>query len=242
MTLMLLAALPGFAFEVERTPSSDVEVGWGAFPVAYEVRTDGRLRGAALESVHQAFLTWSRVEGSDVRFEGVEAPGGPRAAGYDDTHTVFVDSSWPYDDSVLAYASTWVDEATGEMVHFDLAINGRLDWLEEVGPDDEAPAYDLRSAVLHEVGHALGLGHSDEPEAVMFAELDAGVMRRALHADDADAVAYRYPEGDFLEVGEVADDDGAPLPLPVGCQVAPTAPGLLLLWAPVALRRRRRSA
>lgn len=236
MPSALLLLLPvASAFEVERT-TSDAEVGWARFPVAYEVRTDGRLKGAALESVHQAFLTWSRVDGSDVAFEGTENPGGPRAAGYDDTHTVFVDSSWPYGDQVLAYAATWADEATGEMVHFDLAINGRLDWAEEGDDDDDV--HDLRSAVLHEIGHALGLGHSEVPDAVMYAELDRGVVRRTLHEDDVDAVTYRYPYGAYTL--DESDDGSAPFDaLPVACQVGPTGAAWALPLLPLLAFRRR---
>jgi hypothetical protein len=51
--------------------------------------------------------------------------------------------------------------------------------------------YDLETAVVHELGHSLGLGHSSDPNSVMYATLTTGVSRRALttadlHIPDAD--------------------------------------------------------
>ena len=47
--------------------------------------------------------------------------------------------------------------------------------------------------LLHELGHALGLGHSSVSEAVMVAIYD-GV--RPLHEDDLRGITYLYPDLD----------------------------------------------
>ena len=46
----------------------------------------------------------------------------------------------------------------------------------------------------HEVGHVLGLGHSLDEEATMFAETSEGeTKKRDLHEDDELALQYLYP-------------------------------------------------
>src|SRR6202007_1516989 len=44
--------------------------------------------------------------------------------------------------------------------------------------------YDFQTVVTHELGHALGFGHSDDPNSPMFESLPTGVTRRTLTAAD----------------------------------------------------------
>jgi hypothetical protein len=44
--------------------------------------------------------------------------------------------------------------------------------------------YDFQTIVTHELGHALGLGHSADPASVMYASLDAGTVKRTLLVAD----------------------------------------------------------
>jgi hypothetical protein len=59
---------------------------------------------------------------------------------------------------------------------------------------DDSPALglaDLLTAVMHEIGHLLGLDHSDVPTNVMALELSLGT-RRVPTALDAAAADYLY--------------------------------------------------
>jgi hypothetical protein len=47
-----------------------------------------------------------------------------------------------------------------------------------------AGQYDFETIVMHELGHALGLGHSADSASVMFASLAAGTARRTLSVAD----------------------------------------------------------
>jgi len=44
--------------------------------------------------------------------------------------------------------------------------------------------YDLQTTVTHELGHALGLGHSENTTSVMYSMLSSGIVRRALTVED----------------------------------------------------------
>jgi hypothetical protein len=64
-------------------------------------------------------------------------------------------------------------------------------WNYYVGSDISAVGanqYDFQTVVTHEIGHALGLGHSSDVNSVMYPELDTGTARRDLTANDLAAI------------------------------------------------------
>lgn len=95
---------------------------------------------------------------------------------------------------VTWYATTDPDEA-------DMALNTRVSWRTD-GSD-----YDVESVMLHENGHAAGLGHSSVTQAIMYAYY--GGVRRSLHQDDMDGLTSLYPEGGG---GATATPTNTPLP------------------------------
>ncbi|KAG6578620.1 Metalloendoproteinase 3-MMP, partial [Cucurbita argyrosperma subsp. sororia] len=52
--------------------------------------------------------------------------------------------------------------------------------------------YDLESVALHEIGHALGLAHSNIKDAVMWPHMNFGVQKTHLHDDDLNAIRAIY--------------------------------------------------
>ncbi|XP_030553586.1 metalloendoproteinase 1-like [Rhodamnia argentea] len=51
---------------------------------------------------------------------------------------------------------------------------------------------DLESVALHEIGHILGLAHSEDPKAVMYYGIAAGAVKRVLQQDDIDGIHTLY--------------------------------------------------
>ena len=115
-------------------------------------------------------------------------------------------------------------------MHFNDAEN----W--KIGAD-----VDVFSLALHEAGHALGLGHSDNPDAVMYPYYH---MHTALSSDDIAAIRELYASRDSSDAAPTTPSSpttpstpstpstpGTPTATP---QPAPATPLLLLVQVPPA--------
>lgn len=136
-----------------------------------------------------ALRAWPRASCTSwrARYDGERA-----AVAADDgiNVVVFHDDAWPAELVPGAVAQTVIHtDATGRYRDADIHVNG-VDFRFSL---DGAPGtLDLRSILTHELGHALGLGHSDDPRATMFAT-GSGLRWRSLEKDDVDGVCSLYP-------------------------------------------------
>lgn len=105
---------------------------------------------------------------------------------------IFRDSDWPYADSAntLGYTTLTVNTCTGEIYGADIEINS-ADY--RISASGQAPdgGYDLASILTHEAGHFLGLAHSADRSAVMFASYHPGSA--VLTLDDIGGICSTYP-------------------------------------------------
>ena len=106
---------------------------------------------------------------------------------------VFRDDGWPHTASAhnVALTTTTFDPETGELFDAGIELNS-ADF--ELTVSDENVSYDLESVLVHEAGHFLGIGHTDEPESTMLpVYLEGDTSLRTLGADDVAAVCALYP-------------------------------------------------
>ena len=156
--------------------------------------------------------------------------------------------------TVIAVTTTSFRPTTGEILDADIEFNeGSFVLTDGDGPpceggelDDSCVQTDLQNTATHEIGHLLGLDHSDQRDATMFGSAPAGeVGKRDLSEDDIGGICAIYPAGRPATACEASDDD----PLVDGregcaCGAGGASAGLfgLLAWVgwSVGLRRRRR--
>ncbi len=105
----------------------------------------------------------------------------------------------------------------GALIEADIQMNARdYRWVEVRGA---TPFIHARSIIGHELGHLLGLGHTQEADAVMFATYDRGYL--VIAADDEAGICALYPRdgapvactGGDCPFGRVCDE-GVCVPAP----------------------------
>lgn len=155
-------------------------------------------------AIDAAYATWSDVDcggGQRASVTTGPLPDTPCAMSEYDPQgrnvnlVVFRDNGWTFKGTYDNIAKTTVhfDGDTGEIYDVDMEINSASNWFTLDRRDVE---YDLQSVITHEVGHFLGIAHSDRPWAVMFPEYEPGSLAgRTLSDDDIEAVCAAYPPG-----------------------------------------------
>ncbi|KAI9107569.1 hypothetical protein K1719_021606 [Acacia pycnantha] len=112
----------------------------------------------------QAFSVWSQVSS----FTFSEAANGAGSSSdlvigfYRGDHG----DGFPFDGPGKVVAQSF--PPTDGRLHYD----GDEQWSSNVPPPDNS--YDLFWVAIHEIGHLLGLKHSNDPNAIMFAVIEAG--------------------------------------------------------------------
>lgn len=133
-------------------------------------------------SIDSAFATWAatipltftRIQSLQLADINVEFAAANHGDGY------------PFDGplGVVAHGFAPVDGR----LHFDLGDTWTVDVRKQTHPAD----MDLTSVAIHEIGHLLGLGHSNDTAAVMYPTVYALQEKRTLGTDDVAGAQALY--------------------------------------------------
>ena len=130
----------------------------------------------------QAFLQWSQV--SSITFGEVE-----NYLAESDLMIGFYRGD--YGDGFPFYGPGQVVAYSFPPTDGRLHYDGDEQWSNDVPPPKDS--YDLVWVAIHEIGHLLGLQHSNDPNAIMFPVMEPGKSKRTLSADDIAALKALYP-------------------------------------------------
>jgi hypothetical protein len=253
------------AFDGNGCLISGKELYWSSLCLSFDVQQDGSVLrdiryDSARDAVHDAFKTWLNADcgngqGPNVKIEDW-GPVACRSAEYNQRSgnaniVMFRDGDWPYDNAIdiLALTTLIFNADTGEIYDADIEVNsyGQPMSVGAVGRLD----IDFSSVITHEVGHFLGLSHSEAPGATMRPSYVPGNTEMAsLEPDDVRGICAALEQDRKIESesceprhgfsAECAFEDNS-------CQLAPArASGLGALFgvmgASLLLRWRLRRA
>jgi hypothetical protein len=255
--------------------TTGAKLAWPSMCVGVSLQADGTANIPMVQVrkvIAASFVAWSELdcegEPATIAFAQLDDVGCHRTEYNEDSGNanvvLFQDTNWDYDsvENNLAKTTVTFDPDSGEIFDADIEINHAFN---QFTVSDQNVVYDLQSVVTHEVGHFIGLDHSDLYEATMTPGYDEGTTElRTLDVDDIDAACAAYPPTrkvscqpeprnglayDCSSQGEEGADGG-------GCSVSPAARGTssgrrghrsasaaaLLGLAVAMLRRKRRPA
>ena len=189
-----------------------------------------------IEAIHRSFEPWAAVPelGLVFEFEGFVDESAP---GNDGVNIVyFQGEGWDPESRAIATTHSFA-YGTGELHGFDLPLNDAR-YTFTTTDDPELVQTDIQNTITHEVGHILGMDHSEDLEATMFTSTGLGdLTKRDLSEDDVLGIQALYKDA-----GLVYDDDSA---VGCGCSQRPgeSAGGglsaLMAMGLAFGLRRRR---
>jgi len=211
--LCLGFALPVSAYQFLRTDKNGRPYHWkrNKFPILLDLEQTGttEIPFATVQSVLlKSVNTWNSVNCTVARLKmGKLLNKGFPAPKYDSVNVIrFINkkADWPAGDLEFAITRIFFKTDTGEILDADLLFN---DWNFKWGTQGKQNEADLQATATHELGHVLGLEHTDVQGASMYARANVGETgKRNLDADDSKGLCDLYPKQECKE-GTLSGND-----------------------------------
>ena len=164
-----------------------------------------------------SFQQWMDVTTSDLTFSEGQVTDVSVLPGLDLVNLITTNvSTSDFNSTALgltgafSFTSTGTDATTGTVIEFagqiidaDIMFNPDTSFsLSTTTPSDR---FDLESVATHEVGHLLGLDHSNILSSAMFPTILAGVsFPRTIALDDMIGLSTIYPDASFSALGSIS--------------------------------------
>jgi hypothetical protein len=260
-----LSSSTAHAFLCTRAGADGPSLAWG--PRTVEIRRSGESPDAIAADIERIVLAsmvpWNLLDCSDMGLI-LGPPADDPLAGFDwaagsgepgnENVLVFRNNdpndpvdAWLHQLGALAITTVTFESNLGRLLDADVEVNDSSFSFSICDPEALAcnVTFDLQNTLTHELGHVLGLDHSVDSEATMFASAPRGdTSKRTLAVDDADALCTVYPSG--APAGEcfgVAREDPPDVRFtPTSCRAGdatPAAAALVALWLARPRTRRR---
>lgn len=182
-------------YYIQDTRGQPLNVGPGAPLTSDDIR----------EAAALGFSAWSAQTCTDIQFyyRGNVATRESNMTENEVNHyntIIFRYDDWDGLECTEAIACTTVvtKRAAGEIIDADIDLNLH-DYQFVLDPLEGSSAFDLQSVLTHEIGHMVGLDHTQQEhaDAVMWPYADWGEegTRRMLTQDDVDTLCETYPAG-----------------------------------------------
>lgn len=195
------------ATDADSCPATGQKLWWPTSCISYAANRLGTQDldpADTREIIKKTFLAWSDVPCPDggmasMTFQELDPvsckkseynKGGPNV-----NVVLFQDDDWKYRgiDATLAKTSVTYNDETGEIYDADIEVNTANNTV-TITDDPRKIQYDLQAILTHEAGHFIGIAHSADPGAVMYASYSPGsTTQRKLTPDDVKAVCAAYP-------------------------------------------------
>lgn len=188
-------------------PTDGAKLFWPTSCVSYAMNEQGTQDLDPVDTrdvIRKTFQAWTEVPcpkggNASMTFEERDPVSCKRSEYNKEGHNLnvilFQDDDWKYRgiDGTLAKTSVTYNDETGEIYDADIEVNAANNTV-TISDNQSKIEYDLQAILTHEVGHFIGIAHSPESSAVMFASYSPGsTAQRTLTADDIDAVCAIYP-------------------------------------------------
>ncbi len=177
---------------------------WPGLCVGFSLQKDGTVNlpmDQVRPVIEDAFVAWSDLDcaggKSSIAFSELADVSCHQSEfnkdGSNANVILFQDTKWRFhsEGDTLAKTTVTFDAESGTILDADLEMNFAFN---ELTIGDDHIVYDLQSIVTHEIGHFIGIDHSDDYDATMYAGYDEGTTTiRTLEVDDIEAACTIYP-------------------------------------------------